>query len=547
MADMAGRPKLIPVSPGSFQHRAMSLETYRRKRDFRHTPEPSGRVARRGAKRLSFVIQKHAASRLHYDFRLELDGVLLSWAVPKGPSLDPRDKRLAVHVEDHPLDYADFEGTIPPKQYGAGTVIVWDRGEWLPKEDPREGYRRGKLKFELKGEKLRGGWMLFKSGGGRYDDGKSWLLIKERDDAARDGAAADIVARKPKSVISDRSLEDLAQAADAPGIADTPGVRRAPMPAQMEAQLATLVDAAPAGTGWLHEIKYDGYRMLCRIERGRCELWSRNGRDWTRAFPTIATAAAKLQVKSAWIDGEVVMPVEGGGTSFQALQNALSGDGEAALLYYAFDLLYCDGYDLRGAALADRKRVLEPLLEGSARIRYSQHFETDGPSMLAQTCRLGLEGIVSKRADSPYVATRGRTWLKVKCGKRQEFVIGGFTPGQGSRSGFGALLVGVYDGGALRYAGKVGTGFDNAALNEIRAMLDKLRTDKPSFANPPRGAEGRRAIWVKPKLVGEIAFTEWTRDGTLRHPSFQGLRLDKAAKEVVREQEKRIASRRGRR
>jgi bifunctional non-homologous end joining protein LigD len=283
--------------------------------------------------------------------------------------------------------------------------------------------------------------------------------------------------------------------------------------------------------------------MLCRIERGRCRIWSRNGRDWTRAFPTIADAAAKLPVKSAWIDGEIVMPLEGGGTSFQALQNALSENAEGALVYFAFDLPYCDGYDLRGAPLADRKRLLEPLLAGSARIRYSQHFETEGTSMLAEACRRGLEGIVSKRADSPYVATRGRSWVKVKCSKRQEFVIGGFTPGQGSRSGFGALLVGVYDSGELRYAGKVGTGFTATALDEIRAMLDKLRVDEPAFANPPRGAEGRRAIWVKPKLVGEVTFTEWTRDGTLRHPSFQGLRLDKAAKDVVREREKRIASR----
>ena len=525
----------------------MSLEVYRRKRNFRQTPEPSGRVGRRSAKALSFVIQKHAASRLHYDFRLELDGVLLSWAVPKGPSLDPRDKRLAVHVEDHPLDYGDFEGIIPPKQYGAGTVIVWDRGEWIPKDDPREGYRKGRLKFELKGEKLRGGWILVRSGGGRYGDGKSWLLIKEKDDAAREGDAAQIVERLPGSVLTRRTLDDVAKAKRSTTAAPAEGARRARLPTEIGAQLATLVDAPPTGRGWLHEIKFDGYRMLCRIDRGRCQIWSRNGREWTRAFPSIAAAAIKLPVKSAWIDGEVVIPIEGGGTSFQALQNALSAGAEDALVYFAFDLLYLDGFDLRAVPLVERKRLLKPLVSDAGPVRYSEHFDTDGAVMLVNACRLGLEGIVSKRSDAPYVATRARNWVKVKCGKRQEFVIGGFTQGQGSRSGFGALLVGVYDKGELRYAGKVGTGFDNAALKDIGALLQELGTDESPFVNPPRGAEGRRATWVKPKLVGEVAFTEWTRDGTLRHPSFQGLRLDKKASEVVREKAAHVPSGGGKR
>ena len=522
----------------------MSLDVYRRKRDFRSTPEPSGRVGRRRAKSLAFVIQKHAASRLHYDFRLELDGVLLSWAVPKGPSLDPRDKRLAVHVEDHPLDYGDFEGIIPPKQYGAGAVIVWDRGEWRPKEDPREGYRKGKLKFELVGEKLRGGWTLVKTGGGRYGNGKSWLLIKEKDDAAREGVAANVVERRPDSVLTKRSLEDVAAARITRPASPSAGARRARMPAEIGAQLATLVDAAPAGDGWLHEIKFDGYRMLLRIARGRCRIWSRNGREWTGAFPSIAAAAAKLKVDSAWIDGEVVMPVEGGGTSFQALQNALSAGEEDALVYFAFDLPYLDGFDLRALPLLERKRLLAPLVP-AGRIRYSEHLDGDGAAMLANACRLGLEGIVSKRADAPYTATRTRTWLKVKCGQRQEFVIGGYTQGQGSRSGFGALLIGVYDDGTLRYAGKVGTGFDNKTLLHIRGLLEKLATDKPPFTNPPRGAEGRRATWVKPRLVAEVSFTEWTRDGTLRHPSFEGLRLDKKAGDVVREKPAHVAKRKG--
>ncbi len=319
------------------------------------------------------------------------------------------------------------------------------------------------------------------------------------------------------------------------------GARRAPMPEAMKAQLATLVDRAPSGPGWLHEIKYDGYRMLCRIERGRCRIWSRNGKEWTSAFPGIAEAVAKLPVKTAWIDGEIVMPGDDGSTSFQALQNALSANAERSLVYFVFDLMYLDGFDLRRVPLLERKRLLEPLVADGERVRYSNHFATDGKTMLDEACKLGLEGIISKREDAPYEATRSRSWLKVKCSKRQELVIGGFTEGQGSRSGFGALLLGVYGDGKLRYAGKVGTGFDEAALKNIRRMLDKLRTDQSPFVNPPTGAEGRRATWVKPKLVAEIAFTEWTRDGTLRHPSFLGLRLDKPAKDVVREREAHVA------
>ena len=546
----------------------MSLDVYRRKRDFAKTPEPAGRVKRGTAKSLSFVIQKHAASHLHYDFRLELDGVLLSWAVPKGPSLDPRDKRLAMQTEDHPLEYGDFEGIIPPKQYGAGTVIVWDRGRWIPREDPHEGYRKGKLKFLLDGEKLHGGWMLVRSHGGKYGDregARAWLLIKEDDGEARTGADARIVDHAPRSVLTQRSLEDVAKeksrvwhstksvAANVKAGAVAPlarvaasarapaGARKAPLPETLDAQLATLVDEAPDGPEWLHEIKYDGYRMLGRIERGRCRIFSRNGKEWTDAFPTLAEAAAALPVKSAWIDGEIVVPSGEGGSSFQELQNALGGNAESSLVWFVFDLPYLDGQDLRRVPLLERKRLLEPLLAGSARIRYSNHFVTSGPAMLAEACRLGLEGIISKRNDAPYESTRSRSWLKIKCSKRQEFVIGGFTEGQGSRSGFGALLLGYYDGDELRYAGKVGTGFNEKSLAEIRRLLDKHRSASTPFANPPTGAEGRRATWVEPRLVGEVAFTEWTRDGTLRHPSFQGLRLDKKPRDVVREKAEHLA------
>jgi bifunctional non-homologous end joining protein LigD len=536
----------------------MALELYRKKRNFKTTPEPAGRVGRRRSRQPRFVIQKHAASHLHYDFRLELNGVLLSWAVPKGPSLDPADKRLAMHVEDHPLEYGDFEGVIPPKQYGSGTVLLWDRGHWEGVGDAEAGYRQGKLKFELHGEKLHGGWVLVKSHGGKYGGDKSWLLIKERDEYARTGADAHIVDTEPDSVASGRSLDAIAADPDrvwhsnksvaenvragrvkkrkvAVDPAGVNGARKAPMPATMDAQLALLVDAAPDGANWLHEIKFDGYRMLCRVADGKCRMYSRNRKEWTAAFASIADAVARLPVDSAWIDGEIVVDDAQGRSSFQALQNVLSAESGAKPHYCVFDLPYLDGYDLRGAALADRKRLLRGIIGAGSPIRFSDHVEGNGPAFFEQACRHGLEGIISKRADSPYQSVRGRTWQKIKCGMRQEFVIGGYTDPQGARSGFGALLLGVYEGKDLRYCGKVGTGFNDALLASLAAELRKRATDKSPFVDPPTGAEGRRAHWVRPELVGEVTFTEWTRDGTLRHPSFEGLREDKPARAIVRE------------
>ena len=536
----------------------MALELYRKKRNFKTTPEPAGRVGERRAHALSFVIQKHKASHLHYDFRLELNGVLLSWAVPKGPSLDPADKRLAMHVEDHPLEYGDFEGVIPPKQYGSGTVLLWDRGQWEPVGDAEAGYRQGKLKFALHGEKLHGGWMLVKSHGGKYGGDKSWLLIKERDEYARTGADAHIVETEPQSVASGRDLDAIAADPDrvwhsnksvaenvktgrvarkkvdaAPG--KITGARKTALPKAMAPQLALLVDTAPDGDGWLHEIKFDGYRMLCRIADGKCQMFSRTGKDWTGSFADIATAAARLPVDSAWIDGEVIVNDDNGRSSFQSLQNVLAEESTAKTMYYAFDLPYLNGYDLRDAPLAARKEALRAIAGNDGPIRYSDHVEGNGGGFFEQACKMGLEGIISKRADSPYQATRGRSWQKVKCNLRQEFVIGGYTDPQGARSGFGALLLGVYDGKELRYCGKVGTGFNDALLMSLVGKLRKLATDAPPFVNPPTGAEGRRARWVKPELVGEVTFTEWTRDGTLRHPAFEGLREDKRARDVVRE------------
>jgi bifunctional non-homologous end joining protein LigD len=550
----------------------MALERYRAKRDFKITPEPRGRVDRGPNRALSFVIQKHAASHLHYDFRLELDGVLLSWAVPKGPSLDPADKRLAMHVEDHPMEYGSFEGIIPAKQYGGGTVLLWDRGTWIPKGDPVAGYAKGHLKFELDGEKLKGGWTLVKTHGSKYggkSGDKAWLLIKENDSFAQRGADARIVDDAPESVLSGRSLEDIAEQREhvwhsnksvaanvragavsnaklspvktrksAAGLSAIVGARVAKLPASLSPMLATLVDKIPPGDEWLHEVKFDGYRMLCRIDKGKVAIFSRNGKEWTDALGRIADAVGELGLKSAWLDGEVTVVDDRGRTSFQALQNALSDPAGERLVYFVFDVLYLDGYDLRGVSLSDRKRLLRTLIPKTAsKVRFSVDVPGSGEAFFSQACALGLEGAVSKRTNSTYRGgVRTRDWVKVKCEQRQEMVIGGFTDPQGSRSGFGALLLGVYEpGGKLRYSGKVGTGFNDQTLASLRRKLDGLVQSSAPFVNPPRGFEAKGVHWVKPRLVAEISFTEWTQDGTLRHPSFQGLREDKNAADVVRE------------
>jgi bifunctional non-homologous end joining protein LigD len=536
----------------------MGLERYRQKRNFRVTPEPEGKVGKRIGSGLRFVIQKHAARQLHYDFRLELDGVMLSWAVPKGPSLDPNDKRLAMHVEDHPLEYGDFEGVIPAKQYGAGTVMLWDRGTWLPKGDPKEMFAKGRLKFDLKGEKLHGGWNLVRSRSGKFG-GESWLLIKEADEYARLGEAAAIGDDMPDSVATGRSLKEIATSADRvwhsnksveanvkagavarpkplAGIATVPGARKASMPSFIEPELATLSKTPPAGAPWIHEIKYDGYRMLARIADGSARMISRNRKDWTGNFQTVADAAARLPVKTAWLDGEVVALDAQGRSSFQALQNALTASPDADLGYLVFDLLYVDGFDLTRVKLAERKELLQNLLSSaSGGIRYSDHFSVPGRDFYQNVRKLGLEGMVSKRADLAHHDGRSTAWIKVKAQRRQEMVVGGYTEPGGSRHGFGALLLGVYDKGKLRYSGRVGTGFDDAMLASLKQKLDKLEQPKTPFENPPTGAEARGVHWTRPTLVAEVEFTEWTSDGTLRHPSFIGLRADKRATGVVRE------------
>ncbi len=567
----------------------MPLAEYRKKRDFSVTPEPSGEKAKGKRRGLAFIVQKHAARRLHYDFRLEMEGVLRSWAVPKGPSLDPGEKRLAVHVEDHPLDYGDFEGVIPEGQYGGGTVLLWDRGTWESVEgDAAEAYRKGKLKIRLDGEKLHGGWTLVKTRG-REDDGKSWLLIKERDGEAVPGSGDAILHERPESVVDGKTIEEIAAdpqrvwesnrpeeeggkgsvrarlreaarkaaAKQAGGKAAggkkgarkapldpsaLPGARKAPLPKEVAPQLATLVAEPPAGEEWLHEIKYDGYRILAAIDGGKARLLTRHAKDWSDRFAGVGRAAAALPVERALLDGEVVVLGPDGRTSFQALQKALDGSREDDLVYYVFDLLHLDGWDLRGAPTAERKRLLADLLAGSATdtVRYSDHVAGRGEEFFDQACRARLEGIVAKRGDRPYRSGRGREWLKVKCLERQELVVVGWTDPEGSRTAFGALHLAVREPdvpehGGLVYAGKVGTGFDERTLRDLHRRLEKLGRKTPAFGNAPRGAEARRSHWVEPRLVAEVAFTEWTGEGLLRHPAFLGLREDKTPAEVVRE------------
>ncbi len=510
------------------------LQRYREKRDFRITGEPA---AQRAPKRASpavveraFVVQKHAARRLHYDFRLELDGALKSWAVPKGPSLDPQARRMAVHVEDHPLEYADFEGTIPPKQYGAGTVIVWDRGTWVAEGDPSEGYRDGKLKFELRGEKLHGSWTLVRMHGHADDRQEPWLLIKERDAFARPEAEYAVVDALPDSV--------LAPADPAP----PPQAREAPLPQTLEPQLATLVDTAPASGAWSWEMKFDGYRLLARIDAGDVRLVTRNGHDWTQRVPSLARAFAALELPSGWLDGEIVVADAAGVPDFQQLQNAFDSARTEDIVYYAFDMPFCAGYDLRQVPLRERRALLREWLEAhpSQRIRFSEDFSAAPGELLRSACELGMEGLIGKRVDSTYVSRRSPSWIKLKCTNRQEFVVGGYTDPQGSRNAFGALLLGVHDdGGALRYAGKVGSGFDETRLRELFAQLKARETDASPFAQRVRE---RGAHWVRPELVAEVSYTQWTNEGRIRHPVFHGLRDDKPATAIRRERASEAAA-----
>jgi bifunctional non-homologous end joining protein LigD len=539
-----------------------ALQPYFKKRDFKVTSEPQGGAASAGA--LSFVVQKHAASRLHYDFRLELDGTLKSWAVPKGPSLDPADKRMAVHVEDHPIDYGGFEGTIPKGQYGAGTVIVWDNGSWEPVGDARAGYRDGKLKFRLHGHKLHGGWTLVRMHGRAAERQEPWLLIKERDDAARPAAEYSVVEAEPDSVLSDMTIPDAAPAprgvakrtpkrttaaatkraskATTKRIAPAPslpaGAVKAALPLTFAPQLATLVAEVPGDAGWIYEIKFDGYRLLARIEGADVRLFTRRGNDWSARMPGLVEAIRQLDIGSGWLDGEIVVSGANGAPDFNALQNAFDSARTESIQYYVFDLPYCAGHDLRALPLAERRATLAALLErapAGGRVRFSQDFDNGSARELLQNaCRMHLEGMIGKRADAPYVSRRSPAWIKLKCTQRQEFVVGGWTDPQGSRTGIGSLLLGIHDeAGHLRFAGGVGSGFDQTTLRAVKAALAKIATDATPFFEKPREVKGH---WVAPKLVAEVSFGEWTPDGRIRHSVFHGLRDDKEARTITREQ-----------
>ncbi|WP_263264554.1 DNA ligase D [Pseudomonas sp. RIT-PI-S] len=549
-----------------------ALQEYNRKRDFEATPEPSGGAGRNGSAAehaLQFCIQKHDASHLHYDFRLELDGTLKSWAVPKGPSLDPRDRRLAIQVEDHPIDYASFEGHIPEGHYGAGDVIVWDRGVWEPEEEPHKAFEKGKLKFRLQGEKLSGVWNLVRTH--MSGNKQQWFLIKSHDDAARDHDEYDVLAAAPDSVLSDRTLVPKVRgkakgakaaapvpAASKPAAGKPAAKAKAPskpsrkaagakvlegavaaaMPNSLKPELATLVESTPAGD-WTYEIKFDGYRILARIENGEARLFTRNGHDWTAKLPRQARALAALGLESAWLDGEVVVNNDEGVPDFQALQNAFESAHAERIVFYLFDVMYLNGMDVTRVPVEQRRAALEAILQASDDdgLRFSASFDESAAALLDTACQMKMEGLIGKRLGSPYVNRRSNDWIKLKCKHRQEFVVVGYTEPKGSRSGFGALLLGLHDAdsGQLRYAGKVGTGFNETTLRTILAQLKPLEVKKTAVANPPTGAEVRGVHWLQPRLLAEVAYAEMTREGAVRHAVFHGMRQDKPATEITEE------------
>ena len=640
------------------------LDTYRARRDFATTPEPDGRPRRqpkRGAQADmaagAYVIQKHAARRLHYDLRLEMGGVLKSWAVTRGPSLVAGEKRLAVQVEDHPLAYGGFEGTIPPGQYGSGNVIVWDRGTWTPVGDAAAGYHKGHLEFEIAGEKLHGRWHLVRMAPRAGEKKENWLLIKAEDAAARPEGAPEITEEAPLSGLSGRDVAGVdgadapvrtassgskragasaagtgarkpaarkpppaaasarppadarvsegaaaarktgaggtptptpggarasalslqksdarapasadaavparrgarslamarragaagssrAQAAAAPVPFEIPkAARKAPLPDFVLPALATLASRPPAGRRHVHEIKFDGYRLQARLHGGRVRLITRTGLDWTDRFGArVRSALEALPVADALIDGEVVVEAGNGASDFTALQADLSAGRDERFIYYAFDLLHLNGYDLTPAPLLARKMLLERLVsaapESSGALRCSAHFEDDGALVLQHACRLSLEGVISKLKDAPYHSGRSRDWIKSKCSERQEFVVGGFVPSTTARRAIGSLVLGVYEGGRLVPVGRVGTGFSNRMAADLHALLAPDAVEASPFAGKLSAEEARDVVFVAPRHVAEVEFRAWTGDGHLRHASFRGLRDDKPATEIVRE------------
>jgi len=521
----------------------LDIETYNRKRDFSKTKEPKGRKLK--GKGDSFVVQKHEASRLHWDFRLELDGVLKSWAVPKGPSLDPGENRLAMRTEDHPLDYGGFEGTIPKGEYGGGTVMLWDRGRWIPdpRKDPSKTIEEGHLHFTLEGERMKGEWVMFRLKPKPGEKAEPWMLKKVTDDFADAADGEALVDNCVTSVTTGRTMAEIASGEDVwrsnrggqKGGRAKQKASKAP-PAFMDPQMATLVDDVPTGTAWIHEIKYDGYRLLISVGDGVATAYTRNGLDWSDKFKALVKAAAKLPA-GCLIDGEAVALDDDGKPSFQLLQSTLKGGG-APLAFYAFDLLVDQGKDIRKLPNIERKERLAALLEGvSPPILYGDHIIGRGEEMFEAVCKSGGEGIISKKASATYQGTRTRNWLKIKCIQRQEFVIVGWSESD-KRRGFRSLLLAAKKGRTLTYAGKVGTGFNAKLIEELMERMEPLAVDKPAVEVPR--AERKGAHWIAPKLVAEINFAEFTDEGILRHPSFVGLREDKPAKDVVREVPKHL-------
>jgi bifunctional non-homologous end joining protein LigD len=526
------------------------LAKYNAKRDFTVTSEPTGAAPNKSGQnqQLSFVIQKHWASRLHYDLRLELDGVFLSWAVLKGPSFDPAEKRIAIHVEDHPLNYGTFEGVIPAKQYGAGTVIVWDNGTWEAVGDAKEGMRKGKLPFVLHGQKLAGTWELVNITK-PADKQEQWILFKKRDAWSRPRAEYDVVAALPDSVV-EKPLGPVEQreprrlAVPPPGEhdADLSAAVKAQLPRTLEPQLATLTETPPTGAGWVVDAKYDGYRVMTRIEGGKARFITRGGHDWTDRLQSLATAVEGLGIKSAWLDGEIVVMNSQGVPDFNALQNAIDKSQNEEVQYFLFDVPFLEGVDLRRVPLWSRRAALKQLLsQESPRVHFSQDFELPPAQMLEAACKMGLEGVMAKRRDSPYVSGRTEYWLKLKCSHRQEFVVIGFTDRSNSAGEVGGLLLAYHEDGRLRYAGSVGTGWNSKKGQELHAMLRNLEVAKPcvdaSSVKPGRWSKRAAGTerWVRPEVVVEVSFSEWTPDGHVRHPTFKGVRTDKPVSSITRE------------
>ncbi|MBU0556847.1 MAG: DNA ligase D [Alphaproteobacteria bacterium] len=540
--------------------RRSALADYDAKRDFSKTPEPAGKTARSPGGNL-FIVQKHAATRLHWDFRLEVDGVLKSWAVTKGPSLDPDDKRLAVRTEDHPLSYAEFEGTIPKGEYGGGTVMLWDKGSWAPVEGKSaKDIEKGHLHFRLEGERMKGEWLLVRMKPRPGEKRENWLLRKIDD--AHAGSGDTLVEQGLTSVLTGRSMAEIA--ADKAGAQSLAGKKGKEFSAAMEAaaehnqkaarkrapaarrsgtakrpgfepvQLATLVDAVPTGNAWMHEIKFDGYRALAAVKGGEVRIFTRSGLDWTEKFQPIADALAGLDLPPALIDGEIVALDSKGNPDFSSLQAALKEEGEATLEFFAFDLLSLDGVDLRAASNIERKERLEALLHAAEPpLHVADHVIGAGEKLFETMCKASGEGIISKRIDAPYRGARTRNWLKVKCTLRQEFIIIGWSRSSAKGRAFSSLLLAQREGEGLVYKGKVGTGFDAATMEDLAAKFSS-RARKTPPADVPR-TDARGAQWIRPDLVAEVAFAEFTGEGRVRHGSFLGLRSDKDAKSVTPE------------